>query len=199
MQIIQNHIPFSLIADIADGRASADNTTRTHLRECRRCASALAQLSGLITSLRTESLEEPPAEAVGAIKALFRSRRPRGAAPAPLPLLGLLRFDSARATPAFGLRTAATTERQLLFSAESYVVDVRITPTDERWAVVGQILGPELTGRGFVELLGQGFAAHIELGVDGEFAFQPAPAGRYTLTISIDDGLIRLSDVELGD
>ena len=53
-----------------------------------------------------------------------------------------------RATPAFapGLRHAAGTTRHLLYSTQGRDIDLRIVPQSGRFAIVGQILGPDASG-----------------------------------------------------
>lgn len=196
MHIFQTHLPFSLLADIAEGRAAPDADARSHLAACPTCAENLAWLSRLIGLMRADASEEPAPLAVGAVKALFRARPPRSAQ-RPALLTALLRFDSARSAPAFGLRSAAAAERQLLFSAGPYDVDLRVVPAGERWSVSGQLLGDPGSAHGHAEMLGHADAAHAELNAQSEFALRPLLPGRYTLTIRIADQAIVLPDVEL--
>lgn len=197
MQIIQNHIPFSLIADIAEGRAAPDVGAQAHLAACPSCSASLAWLSRTIGTLRADTSEEPSARAVGAVKALFRALPPYQAH-RPSFLTAMLRFDSARALPAFGLRASATAERQLLFSAGPYDVDLRVAPAGERWAVTGQLLGNAPGDQGHVEILGPADADRAELSPESEFVLRPLRAGTYSLTISLATKAIVLRDVELG-
>jgi hypothetical protein len=193
----QNHLPFSLIADFAEGRQHPDTAAVAHLAACYACSADLAWLARTIGLLRESSVEEPPAHAVGAVKSLFRARPPR---PAPLGavLAAILRFDSARMAPAFALRSGAPAGRQLIYSAGPYDVDLRITPAGGRWAVSGQLLGEELGGPAWAEVVGHGETLSAELSSLYEFAFTPLRPGRYTLAIEVAGRTLRLPDVDLG-
>jgi hypothetical protein len=197
MQIFQPHLPFSLIADIAEGRRVPDVDAQAHLDTCPACAADLAWLARTMTAMRADTSEEPGARAVGDVKALFRARVPRPASPLSA-IAALLHFDSARAVPAFGLRTGGTTERQLIFSAGPYDVDLRVTSTGDRYTVAGQLLGNILAGPGQAEITGPADADHAELSPESEFVFRPLRPGTYSLTIRFDEQLIVLRNVEIG-
>lgn len=196
MHITYSHIPFSIIADMAEGRLPLDSSSEAHLAACPACAAKLSWLRRTFSLLRSDTSEEPSARAVADVKALFHTRRRQ--APRPSPLAALLRFDSARAMPAFGLRAAAATERQLLFSAGPYDVDLRVAPAGDRWAVTGQLFGNILGDRGYVEILGPADGDRAELSPESEFYLRPVRTGTYSLTINLSSSAIVLSDVELG-
>jgi hypothetical protein len=198
MQFFQNHIPFSLIADIAEGRVTPDEQIQAHMAVCQHCSSELAWLNRTLLILRTDATEAPNERVVGEIKAQFRAFKARRAVPRPGLLAALLRFDSARMAPAFGLRNAASAERQLLYSAGTYEIDLRVAPAGDRWAVAGQILSEPAGESGRAELHGPADAAVATLSQEQEFIFQPVRAGRYQLTISLSDAQIVLNDVDLG-
>lgn len=197
MHNTQNHIPFSLIVDIAEGRTSPDAGARAHLDACPTCSSDLRWMSRTLAALQAEAAEEPPARAVADVKALFRARRPQRA-PRASPLAAMLRFDSARARPAFALRAGASAERQLLFSAGPYDIDLRIAPAGDRWVVSGQLLGNILDDRGHVEILSHADSDRAELSPESEFVLRPLRAGTYSLTISFAHGAAVTCNVELG-
>lgn len=196
MQIFQHHLPFSLIADIAEGRSDPDSDARSHLDACPGCVADLAWLTHTVVTLRADTSEEPAARAVADVKALFRARAPRPAFPLGT-LDALLRFDSARAVPAFGLRSGGTTERQLIFSAGPYDVDLRIAPAGDRCSVAGQLLGNIPGARGQAEILGSADADRAKLSPESEFAFRPLRPGMYSLTIRFDEQAIGLRNVEI--
>lgn len=141
MPIFQTRPPFSLIADMAEGRA--------------------ARLIGL---MRADASEQP----------------------------------SDPAAPAFGLHSAVAAERQLLFSAGPYDIDLRLTPAGDCWAVSGQLLGDDNPGAASVEMLGHADTAKAVLGAQGEFTLHPLRPGSYTLTVSLARQRIVVPDVQLG-
>jgi hypothetical protein len=196
-EMFQRHLHFTLIADIAEGRVSPDEATLAHLNACPACSADLRWLQRVIGLLRSDASEEPAEQAVGLVKGLFRLRRPQRSA-WPEFITAIARFDSARMTPAFGLRAAGSIERQLLFAAGPYEIDLRVTPAGNRWALRGQLLGEPLPERGRVAALGPAGAAEVALGAESEFALPPLRAGHYNLALHLPQQTIVLPDVELG-
>jgi hypothetical protein len=117
-------------------------------------------------------------------------------------LAAALRFDSWAGAPlAFGMRALPADTRHLLFSAMGRDIDLRITPVDPHFALAGQILGPDESGR--VELTpqaGQGegrrTAAIDEL---GEFRLDDVHCGTYRLTLRMGSDEIVLPPIEVGE
>lgn len=95
-----------------------------------------------------------------------------------------LRFDSLRMPIAMGTRSQPTRERQLIFEAGLYDVDVRIEPDGVLWALSGALLGSDAGGQ--VELKGPA-TVQTELNSLGEFSLPPMPSGTYSLTLRLDD------------
>jgi hypothetical protein len=116
----------------------------------------------------------------------------------------VLSFDSwARPAVALGLRGAATDTRHLLFSAKGRDVDLRITPASDRYALTGQILGPDETG--LVELSTHGAdgvkapgARVVSLDDFGEFRLDDVNVGIYCLTVRVGGDEIVLPPIEVG-
>jgi hypothetical protein len=133
---------------------------------------------------------------------------PRGATPGDVAraatrlLAAALRFDSWAGAPlAFGMRALPSDTRHLLFSAMGRDIDLRITPAEAHFALAGQILGPDESGR--VELTpqaGQGegrrTAAIDEL---GEFRLDGVHRGTYRVTLRMGGDEIVLPPIEVGE
>src|SRR5918912_4467055 len=116
-------------------------------------------------------------------------------------LVGIMRFDSAHAAPAFGLRVGADeASRQLLFDAQPYELELRTRPMAGGWSVTGQLLGPaETVDYGEVELIGQDARVHAPLSELLEFSFPAVPSGTYRLELRFDDArAIEIPSLELG-
>jgi hypothetical protein len=114
-------------------------------------------------------------------------------------LAAALRFDSWAGAPvAFGMRALPADTRHLLFSAMGRDIDLRITPADERFALAGQILGPDESGR--VELSGGGNSAKRVAAIDdlGEFRLDGIDSGTYLLTLRMGNDEIALPPIEVG-
>ncbi len=115
-----------------------------------------------------------------------------------------LHFDSRNLTPqAAGMRTAATETRHLLFSAKGRDIDLRVAPAAGGFALSGQVLGPDESGR--VEL-----AAHVRgsgpsrrcraapLDDLGEFHIDEVEQGTYVLTLKVGGDEIVLPPIDVG-
>ena len=115
-------------------------------------------------------------------------------------LLASLRFDSAMGAPALsGVRGSASPARHLLFSAEGRDIDLRISPSGERFAVHGQVLGPDDSGA--VALAPEQAAATVyETPLDalGEFHLADVAPGRYQLSLLLAGHEILLPPFEVG-
>ncbi len=131
----------------------------------------------------------------------------------------VLSFDSwARPAVAFGMRSAGSDTRQLLFSASGRDVDLRIAPVADTFTLTGQVLGPDESGtlelvadfpspgpeeelaEGYSEgdktLIGSRFTSLDEL---GEFRLADIRAGTYRLTLRMGSDEIVLSPIVVGE
>ena len=203
MRLTPQHIPFSRLADLAEGRLSPEEAAeeRAHLADCTRCAGQAAQLGHLAALMRADTSEDAPAALVSDVVRMFRARR---ATAEPEPgllrrLVAALTFDSSSLTPAFGVRSGqAAPARQLLFSAGDLDVDLRLAQGPEGWTVSGQVLGP-CTG-GEVELVGAdgSTSARASLNELCEFTLlPPTPEGSYTLRLRLDGAEVEIPELNL--
>ena len=166
------------------------------------------------------ALPDAPAAWQQAALGLWQARTAQAAAPAPgvvdvARALGrlvaaVLTFDS-WATPglAHGMRSLRAPTRHLLYSAQGRDIDLRISPSAEHFALSGQILGPDETGR--IELAAADAttstlhaATHrATLDTMGEFRLEGVPAGRYVLTLHVglqpDAEAIVVQPIEVGE
>jgi hypothetical protein len=153
---------------------------------------------------RAAALPDAPAALLAAASALMPEPPPKITLPelaraATRLLAASLKFDSWAGAPlAFGMRALPADTRHLLFSAMGRDIDLRITPADERFALVGQILGPDESGR--VELTSGGAAAKRVAAIDdlGEFRLDGIDRGTYLLTLRMGNDEIALPPIEVG-
>ena len=207
MSLSFQHIPFARLADLAEGRLSAAEreTTLGHTSACSQCADRLTRLSQLFEVMRADTTEDAPAQAVERAMKVFRTRAvstpPPRATALVRRILAALSFDSLQLSPAFGVRSARSATRQLLFSVGENDLDLRVTPSGEMWVVSGQMLGPCDAGSGGrVELQQDAVASEAAQAVMNdlcEFALPPVPAGSYTLWLRLDDMEVEVPGLEL--
>lgn len=194
-----SHIPYTQLVDWVDGRLTPDQQAAitAHLDGCMRCRTEAARIEHMLVTMQTDNSQDAPQALIARAVQLFRNR---AVAPAPSlvqRLAAVLRFESTPLTPAFGLRGESASERQLLFAAGDYDVDLRIAPSPAGWQVSGQILGDEL-GAGVAELAGAEVALQATIDPMSAFVLPPAPAGRYALTLAWPSLAIAVDDLVIG-
>ena len=197
MSIFSPHIAFTELTELAEDASQTSRETTAHLAACSECSSQLQSLRQTISLMRTDTAEDAPAELVQFAKNIFRQKAAtRG--PSLLRLIvAALTFDSLTHAPAFGLRSQATTGRQLIYSAETADIDLRVSPQNDQWQIAGQVLGVDCV-TGDVDLEGDGFSASAQLNELCEFSFGSVPAGAYKVLIHLPDVLIETPPLELG-
>jgi hypothetical protein len=158
----------------------------------------------VLLAQRAASLPEAPPALLAAAHALMPTPPPKAALPelaraATRLFAAALRFDSWASAPmAFGMRALPADTRHLLFSAMGRDIDLRIMPADEQFALAGQILGPDESGR--VELSSAGEAPKRVAAIDelGEFRLDGIDSGTYLLTLRMGNDEIALPPIEVG-
>lgn len=191
------HISFERIVDfyekrLPDGESGA---VARHLAGCTACAARLSELGHVLELMVTDDSEAPPGRAVEAARRAFRDR-PAAAVPSFVRrVVAMLTFESTGASPAYGFRSAQPSERNLLFTAEEYDVQVTARPMDGSWSIAGQVLGPEVAGE--IALVGERDEMVVPLSDLCEFTLPPVGAGRYTLALRLDDVEIVLPELLL--
>ena len=202
MRLTPAHITFERLADMAEGRLSAEETApeRAHLASCQRCSSQSAELERVATLMRADTSVDAPRDLVFNAIQLFHSRRTESAPGILRRIVAALAFDSSTRTPAFGVRSGqAAPARQLLFGAGDFDVDLRLAAGEEGWTVSGQVLGPCEGGR--VEAFAAGAheeaTARASLNDLCEFTLPPVPEGVYALRLRLNDTEIEIPELSL--
>jgi hypothetical protein len=197
VNIFSSHLSFERLVDLVEGRLSPAEQTPllAHLSTCPRCTAEKAWLEQVIGLMRTDTSEDAPPAVITRARRLFQPQ----AAPAPLErrrILALLHFDSRQQPLALGMRSGSPAGRQLLFKAEEYDLDVRITPAGSDWQVSGQLLGPDTHGQ--VELQSAAGMIQAELNDLGEFSLPLTPPGVYGLILRLGHLAVELPPLEIG-
>lgn len=196
MNIFSPHISFTELADIADKQSQPAAETLEHLSTCSHCAKELQTLQQAIGLMRIDDVESAPASLIKSARDMFRgsgaNREPSRLAR----VLAALTFDSLTAKPAFGLRSGATSGRQLVYSTEKADIDLRVSPQSGEWEIAGQIL--DSSQRGTVNLESENFSATADLNELAEFGFQSVPSGIYTMFVHLPELEIEIPPLQLG-
>ena len=197
MNILSPHISFTELADVADEQSQPAAKTLQHLATCSHCAKELQSLRQAIGLMRIDDAENAPASLIKNAKAMFRGRGANREPSRLARVLAALTFDSHTAKPAFGLRSAASTGRQLVYSTEMADIDLRVSPQSGEWEIAGQILGASQSG-GKVNLESDSFSASADLNELAEFGFQSVPSGIYTVLVQLPELEIEIPPLQLG-
>ena len=200
MSFTTHAVPFERLVDLVEGRLAAEEraATQSHVGACRRCAEQVARLETTLGLMRTDTSEDAPRDAVAYAVSLFRARRAAAERPSLVErIVASLTFDSLRAAPAFGVRSAGTAPgRQLMFAAGERDIDLRVSETGEGFQLSGQVLGECAGGR--VEIEGaEGARAEAELNELCEFSLQPVPAGSYRVLLHLGEVEVEVPSLEL--
>ena len=197
MNIFSPHISFTELADIADEQSQPAAETLLHLSTCSHCAKELQTLRQAIGLMRIDNVDNAPASLINSAKAMFRNRGANREPSRLARVLAALTFDSLTAKPAFGLRSGASTGRQLVYSTEMTDIDLRVSPQSGEWEIAGQILGPR-QARGKVDLESESFSVSADLSELAEFGFQSVPSGIYTMFVHLPELEIEIPSLQLG-
>jgi hypothetical protein len=145
--------------------------------------------------MRDDTAEDAPAHAIAAAKGIFQRSR-QAASPAHRQLSAMLRFDSRHAPAPAGMRAAGQPDRQMLFAAAEFLLELRIASRGPLWVISGQLLGAEQGEQ--VELRGPAWMSQTPLNDVSEFMLPPVPSGSYTLTVQLPELDITIAGLELG-
>jgi hypothetical protein len=199
MTMFQDHISFSQLADYAEGRLLPDEQAglESHIASCSQCTKMLIRLQRVIDFLQTG--EDAPAPVIKRAVDLFRSRAASESSLSGLRrrIQAVLHFDSARLVPAFGIRSAKSRIRQMLFDADGREIDLRIQPEGQAWIVSGQLLGEAALGATAI-LHGDVEIHESTVNELSEFSFAPVAAGSYRLSINLTNVDVEISEIRIG-
>jgi hypothetical protein len=145
--------------------------------------------------MHDDKAEDAPQAVISRAIGLFASRKAQ-APPGLRRLLASVTFDSLQMTPAYGMRSGESVERQLLFSAGDNKVHLQLTPSGEEWLVAGQVLGPCAGGE--VEAKGAMGPVKAALNESCEFTLPPLAEGEYAFVFRMADIELEIPALKLG-
>ena len=197
MKLISPHVKFDKLTDLAEGRLSIRerDSLAAHISNCSHCSDKLSQLRSTIEMMRADATEDAPRYAIERASKLLRPRI-KSSASVLKQVLASLSFDSLHDTPAFAVRSAGGSERQLIFSAGENDLHLQIRHAEEHWVVSGQVLGPCAGGE--VELKGKRATAKSLLNDLCEFTLDSVPDGTYVLSFHLPDAQLKIPELKLG-
>ena len=193
--MFSRHLSFEVIADLVEGRLSADANGRatSHLTSCSDCARRVSELGNVVGLMRSDKMEDAPSNVLQRAFSIMPRKVVVETPSLIQKIVAALSFDSATFTPAYGVRSGATsTSRQLIFNAGERDVDLRITSHGNEWVIAGQILG---CAEGHVELKGENVTYKAELKELCEFKLPPVKEGTYKLYLMFEDAEIELPEI----
>jgi hypothetical protein len=136
---------FERLLDYLDGRLAGDEAglVASHLASgCRRCEASRQWYEQVRAIAESDDTMEPPAWVLKRAIRLFEGRGSReGTASRLAGAIASLVFDSFARPALAGVRSTETANRQLLYHADDYSIDLQITAPDQSQAsLIGQVL-----------------------------------------------------------
>ncbi len=186
---------FEKLIDYLDGKIIAAEIVfvKTHLEGCEQCA-AVAEWYEKVTAIAAgDDMIEPPSWVARRAIRLFSKRRSQSSLKEKIGrLVASLIFDSQAQPQVAGIRSTETMNRQLLYEADDYSIDVQISLSEEpRAGLVGQILRKDDTqfesvSRIPLDLIREGETVRSTLTSEtGEFSINEIDFGEYDLRIDL--------------
>ncbi len=140
---------------------------------------------------------DAPTDSIRWASNLFRSRAAEPKRTLVQKLAAILQMEIAPNKPAFGERSASTSQaRQLLYRAGSHAIDIRIESKKKAFDLRGQILGDGFAGAS-LKLFNDSRAFDTQANENSEFAFENVPSDRYDLVINADGVEITLKAIDI--
>ncbi|HEU4387530.1 MAG TPA: hypothetical protein VFV34_07015 [Blastocatellia bacterium] len=197
---------FLELIDFLDGRLDKDAALRVgqHLATgCPKCAAERAWHLRFRSIGRTDSRYSPPPWAWKRAMQLFEEEQKRNAPDSMRQCeIAILSYDSFTQAAHAGVRSSADNQRQLLYTAEGYTIDLQIAPAEPSGAeVVGQVLRDGDSGFTSVSEILIDLNTHEDTAWStvtndvGEFMIIGVDFGDYDLLVDAPEKQIRLPDV----
>ncbi len=199
---------FERLIDYLDGRLTGTeaNHLSAHLAtDCNACAEThiwYVNLKAVVAS--DDSCEPPPWVLKRAIRMFETERaRPRLVERVGQKIAALL-FDSLTRPAVAGVRSTETANRQLLYRAGDYSIDIQVAPSDQSRAdLMGQVLKEGETA--FQSVAGlelslsrkDGTVCSVVTNEMGEFKIKAIQQGNYDLSVVTPGGVISVHDLPI--
>ena len=201
---------FENLIAFLDGQLASDQSesVATHIASgCSRCEQSRAFYEQVSSLAATDDSIEPPVWLTKQAIRLFASKRTQPGLVARLQqTVAALLFDSFAQPQVADVRSSATTNRQLLYRADNYSIDLQILLADQANAgVMGQILHSDDMRFESVANIPVGLAQNQQTilttltNEKGEFTLQAVEFGDYDLRFDLPDMSINVSGLSIGE
>jgi hypothetical protein len=199
---------FERLIDYLDGRltgAEADNLSAHLATNCHACADTRNWYENLRAVVAGDDTCEPPPWVLNRAIRMFETERAR---PRLVERVGqkiaALLFDSLTRPAIAGVRSTETANRQLLYRAGDYSIDIQVAPSDQSRAdLIGQVLKEGETAFQSVAGLALSLSREDETVCSivtnemGEFKISAIQQGEYDLNVVTPEGIISVYDLPI--
>jgi len=200
---------FERLIDFLDDRLDEEQAARmaAHLlTDCGACyESRIWYLQVKSIAASDDSIAPPAWVLKRAVRIFETARAPRRSARVGQAIASLV-FDSFARQSLAGVRSAETANRQLLYSAGDYTVDLQVASTEHARAdLMGQVL---LEGEAAFDAVsglkldiarGGKVVCSVTTGEMGEFKFAGLEYGVYDLTVELSEGSLTIPDLPVSE
>ena len=202
------HVNAEKLMEYMDGQLTEEAKAMidSHLSHCPDCLQTKQELQQFVTHLQSDSLFEPPADALQWGISLFQPMlQPKDTVGGKIrKIVASLVFDTFDEPMQVGVRRVGAPPRQLLFRAGDVDVDVKIESVEanDRISLAGQVLSnnEKFFDNTPVKLESHGMVRYKTMtNVVGEFVFDEVPKDTYHLSVDLPEGQITLFCVHRGN
>ena len=193
------HLSTENLMTYIDGRTAGTDKpgVEQHLASCNDCDGLRLELETMISDLRKDSVNEPPAQVVENGIHLFQPVVQNSVGGKIRKIIATLVFDTFDQPAMAGIRRVGAPPRQLLFRAGDVDVDVKIESMEanDRITLVGQVLSNDskFFDNTPVKLESHGIVRYkTRTNLVGEFSFDEVPKDTYHLSVDLPEGQITL-------
>lgn len=167
-----------------------------HLIECEQCAAEARKLSDFYSYIKADKSEEVPQATTAKLLNIFRGKKTATAKKRTfsIKLLAKLVFDDWET--ALSERYAAADNRQLLFRADKFELDLRLVFFGGKCLLSGQVF-PDCGESATVEILSENTRETVSLNDYCEFTFSPLEEGIYKIRFSFAEIAIEIENLSL--
>lgn len=201
---------FQQLLDYHDGRldrAAADAISAHLASGCSQCEADRAWYQQVELVAATDDSIEPPSWVLKRALRVFDTQPARtGIAERVGRVIASLVFDSLRQPAVAGARSSGVDDRQLLYRAEDYSIDVQVAPADQRTAELtgqilreGELMFESVAGLQLDLIDDGGKILSAVTNERGEFAIPGVDFGSYDLQVDVKEASITIVGLPIGE